>query len=138
MIEQVLHDRQIEIERTRLKHHAKQPQGFARRIADVVAEYADPSSLNAEQPGDQRNQRTLARAIEAEQSRETRRCDIEGDIRQRLPTTIAMADACDRQSGCDRRQVNWLRRVVRDLFRARCVDRGHGRAMATPQGNSPT
>ena len=40
VIEQVLHHREIEIERARLEHHAEQPQRFAGRAPDVVAEDA--------------------------------------------------------------------------------------------------
>ena len=80
VIEQVLRHREIEIERARLEHHAEQPQRFARRTADVVAENADAPGLDAEQPRDQREQRALAGAVEAEQRREACRRDVKVDI----------------------------------------------------------
>ena len=80
VIQQVLRHREIEIERARLEHDAEQPQRFARRTADVVAENADASGLDAEQPRHQREQRALAGAVEAEQRRETRRRDGEVDV----------------------------------------------------------
>ena len=85
VIEQVLRHREVEIERARLEHHAQQPQRFARRTADVVAEDADAPGLNAEQPRDQREQRALAGAVEAEQRRETGRRNREADVDQGAP-----------------------------------------------------
>jgi hypothetical protein len=41
VIEQVLHQRQIKVERARLEYDAKQPQRLAGCMADVVAENAD-------------------------------------------------------------------------------------------------
>ena len=48
VIEQVLRHREIEVERARLEHHARKWQCFAGACADIVAENADPSVLNAE------------------------------------------------------------------------------------------
>src|SRR5438105_2785643 len=64
VIEQVLRQRQIEIERARLEYDAEQPQRLARRAADIVPENADTAGLDAEQPRHKREQRALARAIE--------------------------------------------------------------------------
>ena len=80
VIEQVLRHREIEIERARLEHDAEQPQRLAGRAADVVAENADASVLDAEQPRDQREQRALAGAVEAEQRGEARRRHREVDV----------------------------------------------------------
>ncbi len=80
VIEQVLRHREVEIERARLEHHAEQPQRLARACADVMAEDADAPGLDAEQPGDQREQRALAGAVEAKQRGETRRRDGEADV----------------------------------------------------------
>src|SRR4029079_2666984 len=41
VVEQVLRQRQVEIERARLEHDAEQPQRLAGALADVVAENAD-------------------------------------------------------------------------------------------------
>ena len=73
VIEQVLRHREIEIERARLEHDAEQPQRFARRAADVMAEDADAAGLDAEQPRDQREQRALSGAVQPEQRGKTRR-----------------------------------------------------------------
>ena len=48
--------------------------------ADVVAENADAPGLDSEQPRDQREQRALAGAVEAEQRGEARRRDGEVDV----------------------------------------------------------
>jgi hypothetical protein len=95
VIEQVLRHRKIEIERARLKHHAEQAQCFAGRLRDVMAENADMSALDSEQPRDQREQGAFAGAIQAKQRRETCRCDGKTDVDQRLSGTIGMADAVD-------------------------------------------
>ncbi len=41
VIQQVLHHREIEVERARLEHDAEEPQRLARRARDVMAEDAD-------------------------------------------------------------------------------------------------
>src|SRR5581483_12159514 len=56
VVQQVLLQREVEIERARLEHYAQQPQRFSRLAADVVAEDADVAGLDAEQAGDQREQ----------------------------------------------------------------------------------
>src|SRR5215471_11524500 len=99
VIEQILFQREIEIERARLEHDAEQPQRLARRAADVVAENADASALDSEQAGDEGEQRALAGSVEAEQRREARRRDGETDIDQGAPRTIGMADPLDGQCG---------------------------------------
>ena len=53
VILKILRDRQIEVERTRLEHHAHAPQRLAGIAPDVVTEDADVSGLHAEQPRDQ-------------------------------------------------------------------------------------
>ena len=97
VIEQVLHHREVEVERARLEHHAQQPQRLARRASDVVTENADAAALNSEQPRDQREQRALAGAIETEQRGEARRRHGEFDVDQGAARAVGMADAVDRQ-----------------------------------------
>ena len=70
VIEQVLLHRQVEVERARLEHDAEPPQRLARRARDVVALDRDAAVARVEQPGDQREQRRLARAVQPEQRRE--------------------------------------------------------------------
>ena len=50
VVEQVLHHREIEIERAGLEHHAHEPKRFAGRLADIVAENPDVAGLDSEQP----------------------------------------------------------------------------------------
>ena len=102
MIEQVLRDREIEVERARLEHHAQAAQCLAGVAADVVAEDADMPGLHAEQPRDQREQRALAGAVEAEQGGEARRRDRKTDVVERPAGAVGMADAFDRQRGAAR------------------------------------
>jgi hypothetical protein len=65
VIKQVLCHREVEIERAGLKHHAEQPQRFAGRSRDIMAENTDMSALDSEQPRDQREQGALAGAVQA-------------------------------------------------------------------------
>src|ERR1700727_3323091 len=90
VVEQVLHDREIEIERAGLKHHAHEPQGFARRLADVMAEYPDAARLDSEQPGHQREQSAFPGAVEDEQGGKARGRYGEIDIDQGAPRAIGM------------------------------------------------
>src|SRR5712664_1816056 len=136
VIQQVLRDREIEVERARLEHHAQQPQRFAGLTADVVAEDADASGLDTEQPRDQREQRALAGAVEAKQRREACRRDGEVDVDEGASGAIGMADAVDRQRGHFRRiAAATVRLSLAGDGRLSC---GHGCAIAMPQGSSPT
>src|SRR3954453_12680872 len=137
VIQQVLRHREVEIERARLKHHAEQPQCFAGRARDVMAENADMATLNSEQPRDQRKQCAFAGAVQAEQRRETCRCDGEADVDQCLPRAIGMTDAVDRQCR-DLRGFVAGRDVLRVRTGGKCVSGRHGCAIVIPQGSSPT
>src|SRR5688572_1358707 len=92
MVGEVLVDAQIEVERARLEDDAETPERLAGRAADVMAENADRPVPGVVEMADQREQRRLARAVEAEQDGEGRRGDREGDIAQRLLGAIGMAD----------------------------------------------
>src|SRR6185436_7670336 len=137
VIQQVLRHREVEIERAGLKHHPEQPQCFARCPRDVMAEDADMSALDSEQPRDQREERALAGAVQAEQRGEACRGDGEADVDQRLSRAIGMADAVDRQ-------CRYLRGFgpgsdgLRVLTGGKCVSGRHGCAIVIPQGSSPT
>ena len=48
MIEQVLRDGEIEVQRARLKHHAHAAQRLAGLALDIMAENADTPGLHAE------------------------------------------------------------------------------------------
>src|SRR5258706_14850626 len=137
MIQQVLRDREIEVERARLEHHATEPVRFAGLKADVVAEDADASGLDAEQPRHQREQRAFAGTVEAKQRREACRRDGEIDVDQGASSAIGMTDTIDRQ----RRhfgQIAAAATVGRGLAGNGRVSCGHGCAIVMPQGNSPT
>src|SRR5258705_1888315 len=137
VIQQILSDRKVEIERAWLEHHAEQPERFARRDADVMAENADTSVLNSEQPRDQREQRALAGAVKAKQRREARRHNREIDVDEGAPRTVGMADAVDRQRGRFGSIVPEMA-VLRKVARAGRVRGGHCCAIVMPQGSSPT
>ena len=135
VIEQVLHDREIEIERARLEHHAEQPQRLAGRASDVVTEDGDAAALDSEQPRHQREQGALAGAVEAEQGGEARGRHGEIDVDQGAARAIGMADACDRE----RRRGRGLRPLgsVGNMGDRMWISCRHG-DIVTPQGSSPT
>src|SRR5262245_53998545 len=97
MIDEVLLDRQVEIERARLEHDADQPQRRPGRAGNVVSEDADGAALDGIQARDQGEQRALSRAVEAEQDREARRRNRERDVLERLTRPIGVAQAFDGQ-----------------------------------------
>ena len=67
VIQQVLPDRNIDIERTGLKHDAELAQGRARLASDFVAENADLARSYRVEPRDQREHRRLAGAVQSQQ-----------------------------------------------------------------------
>src|SRR4029077_3785418 len=133
MIEQVLRDREIEIERPRLKHHAHAPKRCARLLLYIVTENPDASSLQRERAGDDRKQRTLARPVEAEQRRKFSSRYREDNIVKRLERTVAVAHALDHQR-------HGIRRVLKNgcLVSDGNAAYHHCFAIVMPHGNSPT
>ena len=95
MVGEVLVDAEVEVERARLEDDAEPPQRLARRAADVVAEDADRAVARVVEMADQREQRRLAGAVEAEQDGEGGRRDREGHVVQRPLRAIGMADRGD-------------------------------------------
>src|SRR4051812_33752988 len=130
VILQVLRDREIEVEGTRLEHHAHSTQRLAGITPDVITEHGDLSVLYAEQPGDEGEQRALAGAVEPEQRRKTCRRHGETDIVQCFASAIGMADALDRQCGSAKAGC----RVAGNGSVGLC----HCFAIVIPQGSSPT
>src|SRR6185312_16532177 len=65
VIHQVLHDREIEIEGSRLEHDSKNAQCRAGDLCHVKVEDPDAAVLRTVQPGNQCKKRAFARAIEA-------------------------------------------------------------------------
>src|SRR6476661_10182154 len=102
-----------------------------------MAENADATGLNSEQPRHQREQGALAGAVEAEQGGETCRRNREVDVDKGAPGAIAMAEAVDRQRG---HRGSGVSRMDIRRYRASdwCVHGRHGGATVMPQGNSPT
>ena len=91
--------------------------------------------LGREEARDQREQRGLAGAVQAEQHREARRRDAKLTSIERPPRAIGMADAGDRQGG---RGCDAIRPDRGTPHRRRCVSAPHGGAIVMPQGSSPT
>ena len=99
VIDEILLDREVEVERARLEHDADQPQRRARRGGNVVAEDADGTALDGIEARDEGKQRALAGAVEAEEDGKGRRLDGERNVPQRLARPIGVAQALDRQGG---------------------------------------
>src|SRR4051794_38577039 len=137
VIKQILPDREVEIERAWLEHHAEQPERFARRNADVMAENADAPALNPEKPRDQREQCALAGAVKAKQRREARRRNGEVDVDEGAPRAVGVADAVDRQRGYFGSIMPGIE-IPRNVAGDGSVGGGHCCAIVMPQGSSPT
>ena len=95
VIEQVLHDRQVEIERARLEHHAQQAQCPARLARHTMTEHVDRSVSRVVEPRDQGEQRGLAGAVQTEQRGEARLRHGQADVLQRLARSVGVADVAD-------------------------------------------
>ncbi len=130
MIGEVLHHRQIEVERAQLEHHAKPAQGGPGCPRYVVTKDTNLPVLRREEPRDQGEKRALPRTVEPEQDDKGRRRNREAHIGKGLAGSIGMANAIDRQGrwGGQPRQCLGVM-----LYRDH-----HGAAMKTPQGCSPT
>ena len=99
VVEQVLRDGEIEIERARLKDHAETAQRLRRFARDIEAEHGDRAALCGVEPRDEREQRRLAGAVEPKQHGESPLLHVEADIVECAPLAIGMAamgDTIDR------------------------------------------
>ena len=67
MVEQVVHHREIEIERSRLEHDPSLRSASPGCAGDAVTQNVDRSSPRVVKPGDQGKQRCLAGAVQAKQ-----------------------------------------------------------------------
>ena len=95
VIQQVLHDRQVEIERARLEHHAQQTQCPARLARHTMTEHVDRSVSRVVEPRDQGEQRGLSGAVQTEQRGEARLRHGQADVLQRLARSVGVADVAD-------------------------------------------
>src|SRR5262245_5125087 len=100
VIHQVLHDREIEIERARLEHDTENAQGFPGGPLHIVAKDSDAAMLRGIQPGYQRKECALAGSVETKQYGKCRRFDSECHIIERAPFAIGMADGLNRKHRC--------------------------------------
>ena len=72
MVSEVLHHREIEIERARLEYDAEEPQCGAGLTLDIVAKDGDAAGANRIEPAHEREQRAFAGTVEAEQGDKAR------------------------------------------------------------------
>src|SRR4051812_41632945 len=91
VVAQVLHDREIEIERPRLEYDAELAQRSAGLAFHIMAEYADATRENRIEPRDQGEERAFPRTIEAEQSHKRSGLNGERHIIERLPQPVSVA-----------------------------------------------
>ena len=98
-VEQVLHDREIEVDGALLEHHAERGERLRGPPAHVGAEDPDAAAAVAVEPGDQVEQRGLAGAVLAEQHGEAAGRDRERDLVQHLARAEAVAQASDLERG---------------------------------------
>ncbi len=122
LVEHVLLDREVGIERAALEHDAELGERRAAVARNVMAEDADRARPAGVEMGDDREQRALACAVEAEQHGEGRGLDREAYVIERLARAIGVRDAFDRKRRRKARRDGEGRALV------------HWRVIATPQG----
>jgi hypothetical protein len=98
VIEQVLLQREIAVERLRLEHHAEALQRCPRPAPHVVTEDVDLAGDVVVEAGDQREERRLTRAVEAEQHGEGAARHGERHVVEHQLLAEAVAHALDDQS----------------------------------------
>src|ERR1700691_1515007 len=126
LIAEVLIDGEVEIERAALKDDADPGERGAALTADVEAEHADGAAAGGVEVSDDRKQRALARAVEADQYGESRRRDLEAHIVERLAGAVGVRNMLDRKRRRERRGLGGRRAPV------------HCLVIPTPQGEEPT
>ena len=97
VVDEVLLDGNIRVERARLENDAELAERRARLTRDVMAPDGNPALARAVEASDQREQRRLAGAVQAEQDRERARRDGEADPLERTPRAIAVTDALNNE-----------------------------------------
>ena len=132
VIEQILGDREIKIQRSWLKYHAHAAERRAGLFFNIVTENADTPTLQTEQARNDREQCAFASAVETKQRRKASRCDRQADVIECLSGTVTVTHLFDQQSHCIRREV------LRLLARNGEAVLHHCFAIVTPHGNSPT
>src|SRR5215831_13970903 len=100
MIQQVLHNREIQIERAGLEHNAENAQCLPRGAPHIVVKDPDASTLCGVQSSDQGKECALASAVEAEQYGKGCRLDSECHTVERLPCAIGVTDRFNRKRWC--------------------------------------
>src|ERR1700761_4097512 len=87
VVEQIVHDREVEVERSCLENHTETAERFTRLMSNAMAKDLDRTSLRVEQTRDQRDQRCLAGPIQAKQCHEARLRNEQVKIAASLPRT---------------------------------------------------
>src|SRR5690606_1168186 len=93
MVGEVLAHAQIKIERARLKYDADASESLSGLTAYIVVEDADRPGLHRKKAADQREERCLAGAVQAQQNCDAARRNGKAYIRERAMAAIGMADA---------------------------------------------
>ena len=122
LIEHVLLDAEIGVERAALEDDAELGERRAALPCHVMAKNADGARPAGVAMGDDGKERALARAVEAEQNRERRGRDRKTHVVEGLPGAIGVRDMLDGERS--RRE----RRVSEGRVRVHCL------VIATPQG----
>src|SRR3954447_369742 len=130
VVEQVLHDGQIEIESARLEDNAEPAQRLRRFARDIETEHGNRAMLRRVEPGHQREQRRFAGAVQSEQHGEGAPGDIEADVNERAPLAIGVTDISNRERGD--------RGVGVKSGHKHLAGKRHRGDTATPHGKDPT
>ena len=98
-IAQILLDREIEIERRLLEHHAERGKRLRTPFCRRLAANLDTALRRVEQPCDELDQRRLARPVRTEQRRDPAWIDLEAHIVERALGPVPIGYVLDRKDG---------------------------------------
>src|SRR5690606_190665 len=89
VVAEILPQRQVAVERLALEDDPEPRQRLPRQATRIEARHLDPARGAVVEPGDEREERRLAGAVDAEQRRERTALDREAHVAQRLETAEA-------------------------------------------------
>src|SRR5260370_9247871 len=109
MVEQVLVDREVEIQGRLLEHDPHLSQALQHPLADVHPKDADRSLALSIEPGGEREERRLPGAVQPQEHGKITGCDREGDVVQYPPLAESVPESLDREGGnwAHRRRTRW-------------------------------
>src|SRR5260370_23132636 len=109
MVEQVLVDREVEIQGRLLEHDSHLSQALQHPLADIHPKNADRALALSIEPGGEREERRLPGAVQPEEHGKITGCDRERDVLQYPPRAEPVPEPLDREccNNTHRRRTRW-------------------------------